>query len=150
MSGSSDEEISNADRDGYKGGGSDGDEDDDSEIGKRERRRTGSGIGKAKKVVVHQFTKAKNKLRRIRSRKALLPSPSSNAKTMGCSGKIKIIRGGRSGRGCRFCFSRPKVLESPNESPPSDPNDPNFTPAMLRTLIDKNDFYSKQCNPHLD
>ena len=50
-----------------------------------------------------------------------------------------MMVGGRSG--CRFCFSRPKVLESPNEeSPSSDPNDPNFTHGMLRTLMDKNDL----------
>ncbi|XP_027353482.1 nucleolar protein 58-like [Abrus precatorius] len=93
MSGLSDEEISNADRHGSHGGGSDGDDDndDDSEIGKTERRRTGSGFGKeiekAKKAVQHQFSKAKKKLRRIRGKKPLLPSQSSNARTKGSGWK---------------------------------------------------------------
>ncbi|TKY61616.1 hypothetical protein E2542_SST11467 [Spatholobus suberectus] len=155
MSGRSDEEeISFSDAD-HREGGSDGD-DDDSEIGKseersrrrRRRRRMGGGFGRGMgQVVVDQFTKAKKQIRRIRSRKALLPKPRSRNE-----GKVMIIGGDVSGRGsgCRFCFSRPKVLESPNDSPTSDPNDPNFTHAMLRTLMDKNDFYSKESNPHLD
>ncbi|RDX74393.1 hypothetical protein CR513_45873, partial [Mucuna pruriens] len=72
MSGCSDEEISDADRHGYEGGSDDDDDDDDgSEIGKNQqrRRRIGSGFGK---VVLHQFTKAKKQIRRIRSRKPLL------------------------------------------------------------------------------
>ena len=83
-------------------------------------------------------------MRRIRSRTSLLAKSEE--------GKVVIVEAGVSGRsGCRFCFSRPKVLESPNEeSPSSDPNDPNFTHGMLRTLMDKNDFYSKECNPHSD
>ncbi|KAG4916758.1 hypothetical protein AAZX31_19G210600 [Glycine max] len=146
MSGCSDEEeisFSESDRHRYEGG-SDGD-DDDSEIRKNEhrssRRRMGSGFGK---VVVRQFTKAKKQVRRIRSRTSLLAKSEE--------GKVVIVEAGVSGRsGCRFCFSRPKVLESPNEeSPSSDPNDPNFTHGMLRTLMDKNDFYSKECNPHSD
>ena len=146
MSGCSNEEeeisFSESDRHGYEGG-SDGD-DDDSEIGKNEhrssRRRMGSAFGK---VVVRQFTKAKKQVRRISSRKSLVPKP---------KGKVVNVEGGVSGRsGCRFCFSRPKVLESLyEESPTSDPNDPNFTHAMLTTLLDTNDFYSKECNPHLD
>ncbi|KAK7397062.1 hypothetical protein VNO78_18229 [Psophocarpus tetragonolobus] len=143
MSGCSDEEeisFSEADRRGYEGGS------DDSEFGKIEHRRTriAGGFGK---VVVRQFAKAKKQVRRIRSRKSLLSKSRSRNE-----GKV-IIEGDSSGRGsgCRFCFSRPKVLESPNEdSPTSDPNDPNFTHAMLRNLLDKNDFYSKECNPHLD
>ncbi|KAG5044192.1 hypothetical protein AAZX31_03G207200 [Glycine max] len=145
MSGCSNEEeeisFSESDRHGYEGGS----DDDDSEIGKNEhrssrRRRMGSGFGK---VVVHQFTKAKKQVRRISSRKSLVPKP---------KGKVVNVEGGVSGRsGCRFCFSRPKVLESLyEESPTSDPNDPNFTHAMLTTLLDTNDFYSKECNPHLD
>lgn len=148
MSGCSGEEISFSDAD-HRGGGSDGD-DDDSEIGKseeglrrRRRRRMGGGFGK---VVVQQFTKAKKQIRRIKSKKSLVPKSRSENE-----GNVIIDGSGRySGSGCRFCFSRPKVLESPNESPMSDPNAPNFTYVMLKNLMDKNDFYSKECNPHLD
>ncbi|CAL1393139.1 unnamed protein product [Linum trigynum] len=31
----------------------------------------------------------------------------------------------------------------------SDPNAPNFTADMLRILIERNDFYCRECNPHL-
>lgn len=155
MSGCSDEETSFSDAADHREGGSDGD-DDDSEIEKseersktRRRRRMGGGFGKA---VVHQFTKAKRQIRTIKSRKSLV-----SKSRLGNEGNVIIVDGGdcierHSGRGsgCRFCFSRPKVLESPDESPASDPNDPNFTHAMLRALIDKNDFYCRECNPHLD
>ncbi|WVZ08225.1 hypothetical protein V8G54_021571 [Vigna mungo] len=137
MSGCSEEEgvsFSDADHRGYEGGS-----DDDSEMGKSQlrRRRRVSDFGR---VVVHQFAKAKKQIRRVRSRKSLLAKSRPGNEEGGI----------RRGNGCGFCFSRPKVLESPNESPTSDPNDPNFTQAMLRTLMDKNDFYSKECNPHLD
>ncbi|CAJ1871484.1 unnamed protein product [Sphenostylis stenocarpa] len=137
--------FSDADRRGYEGGS-----DDDSEIGKSQlrSRRTGSGFGK---VVVHQFAKAKKKIRGVRSRKSLLAksrSGNDEGKLIGVDGDVSERRW--RGNGCRFCFLRPKVLESPNESPTSDPNDPNFTHAMLRTLMEKNDFYSHECNPHLD
>ncbi|KAL2345564.1 hypothetical protein Fmac_006849 [Flemingia macrophylla] len=140
MSGCSDEEDVS---DGYRhdgDGGSDGD-DDDSEIGKSERRRRRTPFGKA---VMHRFTKAKTKLRRVRSRKALLPKS-----CLGNQASV-IVEGGRRRSGCRFCFSRPRVLESSDESPISDPNNPKFTHAMLVNLIEKNDFYCRECNPHLD
>lgn len=152
MSGYSDEEISNGDRDGYQAGGSDGDDDDDDNaIGKKQHRRMGCGYGK--RVVLHQFTKAKNQIRRIRSKRALLSSSSScSTRNVSSRGKTVLHGGGgtRIGSGCRFCFSRPKVLETPIGSPTSDPNDPTFTQSMLKTLIEKSDFYSKECNPHID
>ncbi|KAA0056095.1 putative lysozyme-like protein [Cucumis melo var. makuwa] len=33
---------------------------------------------------------------------------------------------------------------------PTDPNHRKFTNEMLKVLIEKNDFYSKESNPHLD
>lgn len=38
--------------------------------------------------------------------------------------------------------------DSNEEFPKSGPNDPNFTHAMLGTLLDNNNFYSKECNPN--
>ncbi|KAL3635176.1 hypothetical protein CASFOL_019723 [Castilleja foliolosa] len=48
------------------------------------------------------------------------------------------------------CLKQPLTLDSSGESPTSDPNSPEFTFDMLRALIEKNDFYSKECSPHLD
>lgn len=62
------------------------------------------------------------------------------------------VNSGRVGGGgwCCFCLKPPRTLESPGESPSSDPNSSEFTFDMLRALIEQNDFYSKECNPHLD
>ena len=48
------------------------------------------------------------------------------------------------------CFKQISTLNSPIEPQTSDPNSPEFTHELLRGLIEKNDFYSKECNPHLD
>lgn len=58
-------------------------------------------------------------------------------------------RSRRNGKACVFCFSRPKTTESPIESHLSDPNDAAFTHEMLRDLLERNDFYCRECNPHL-
>uniref|UniRef100_A0A6N2KLS1 Uncharacterized protein n=1 Tax=Salix viminalis TaxID=40686 RepID=A0A6N2KLS1_SALVM len=52
-----------------------------------------------------------------------------------------------------FCFKQPPTLESSStsttlQSQTSDPNHPDFTFDMLKSLIETNDFYSKECNPH--
>ncbi|CAK8544495.1 unnamed protein product [Lathyrus sativus] len=159
MSGSSDEEISNGNRDGYQRGGSDGDDDEDEEEDrKKKKNRARVDFSFGKRLVLRQFTKAKNQIRRVRSRKALLSS--SRNVNVSSRGKVVIVHGDdidssngaatRNGFGCKFCFSRPSVLENPDGSPTSDPNDPKFTHAMLKTLIEKNDFYSKECNPHIE
>ncbi|KAI5424667.1 uncharacterized protein LOC127132508 isoform X1 [Lathyrus oleraceus] len=162
MSGSSDEEISNGNRDGYQRGGSDGDDDEDEEEYRKKKNRGRVDFGFGKRLVLRQFTKAKNQIRRVRSRKALLSSSSSltaaSSRNVNVSsrGKVVIIHGNdtdsssntatRNGFGCKFCFSRPSVLENPDGSPSSDPNDPKFTHSMLKSLIENNDFYSKECN----
>ncbi|KAF7805007.1 loricrin isoform X2 [Senna tora] len=118
--------------------------DDD---GKKKQQHSCYGLrkdmGKAKQVVMHRFAKAKKKLHNCSSKRVLRLSSSVNSTTT--SGKT--IRGpaGCWGKGSYVCFTRPQVLESFNGSPISDPNDPNLT-----TFIEKNDFYSKECNPHLD
>lgn len=58
-------------------------------------------------------------------------------------------RGGRRWGSC-LCVNQPWTIESAGESPTSDPNSPKFSFDMLRELIEKNDFHSKECNPHLD
>lgn len=168
MSASSDEEISN--RNGYQRGGSDGDDEQDEEDAtrkkkkKKKKNRTKFDFGK--RLLLNQFSKAKNQIRKVRSKKHLLSSSSSSTTAtpsfsrnvnVSCRGKVVIIQGegnnsttARNGFGCKFCFSRPNVLENPNGSPSSDPNDPKFTHSMLKSLLEKNDFCSKECNPHIE
>lgn len=153
------EEISNvgggSDRHGCQGGDGNDDEDDGGDTarnGEGKKKNTNSGfgkdVGKAKQVVLQQFSKAKKQLHNRRHRRALRSS-SGSAPAIASRASGKTIRGG-TGTGCYFCFMRPQVVESPNGSPTSDPNDSSFTYAMLKTLIEKNDFYSKECNPHID
>lgn len=67
----------------------------------------------------------------------------------GSSAKKRAGRGGcLGGKGRAFCFGMPGALESPFASRSSDPNDPTFTQEMMRDSLEKNDFYSKECNPH--
>nr|GMD92281.1 uncharacterized protein LOC107774801 [Ipomoea batatas] len=51
---------------------------------------------------------------------------------------------------CFSCLKPPRDMDSQTQSQASDPNSPDFGYDMLRVLIEKNDFYSKECNPHLD
>ncbi|CAN4110842.1 unnamed protein product [Withania somnifera] len=74
-------------------------------------------------------------------------------KTKGVSGnseRRRELSGGGGGRCYMCCLKRPLTSDSGGESQTSDPNNPNFTYDMLRLFIEKNDFYSNECNPHLD
>lgn len=98
-----------------------------------------------KKVVLFPVGKAKkqlcNRRQRQQSKRVSFSDASSNA-----GEKF----GGTSSKVCFFCFMQPQTLDSSAESIASDPNDSNFSIEMLRSLIEKNDFYSKECNPHLN
>ncbi|XP_050382509.1 uncharacterized protein LOC126799356 [Argentina anserina] len=98
-------------------------------------------LGKAKQVVLFPFTKAKKQLPRRNRGAASSCSPFSSGKRFGVSG---------GNAGCYLCFMPPLNVDSSAESPSSDPNSPNFTHGKLRSLIEKNDFYSRECNYHLD
>lgn len=55
--------------------------------------------------------------------------------------------------GCCVCFGQTPssgVVGSPVESQESDPNSSMFTFDLLRSLIEQNDFFDKDCNTHLD
>ncbi|KAK8515549.1 hypothetical protein V6N13_139474 [Hibiscus sabdariffa] len=91
---------------------------------------------KLKQVLLFPFTKFRRK-KRTKTRPSL-PSSSSSGKT--------VVSGDGFCGG--FCCARPRTSESADDSKPSDPNDPNFTYDMLRTLIEKNHFHSGECNPH--
>lgn len=76
------------------------------------------------------------------------PSPSSSAAVSG-----NACFPGKISRPIFFCFKQPPTLESSStsatlQSQTSDPNNPNFTFDRLKSLIENNDFFSKQCNPH--
>lgn len=58
------------------------------------------------------------------------------------------IQFGGGGGSCYFCFLPPRTEESP-ETPTSDPNSETFSFEMLTTLIESNDFYCNECNPHI-
>lgn len=112
---------------------------------KEKKQRSGYGcdgdFAKSKKVALLQFTMAKKYLKHRRENSNKWPS-SSSANATTTTGK-RIV-------GSCFCLKQPFTLESPAESHTSDPNDPKFTFEMLKTLIEKNDFYSIECDPHLD
>ncbi|XP_049414986.1 uncharacterized protein LOC125877761 [Solanum stenotomum] len=93
---------------------------------------------KGKRVTCFRFRKVKSTLLR-RKRKGV--SGNSERRREGSGG---------GGGGCYLCLRRPLTSDSGGESQTSDPNSPNFTYEMLRVLIEKNDFYSNECNPHLD
>ncbi|KAJ6762463.1 UBIQUITIN CARBOXYL-TERMINAL HYDROLASE-LIKE PROTEIN [Salix purpurea] len=69
--------------------------------------------------------------------------------------KKKRIRGRRTllSENHAMVLQQPPTLESSStsttlQSQTSDPNHPDFTFDMLKSLIETNDFYSKECNPH--
>lgn len=93
------------------------------------------------------------RFRKKRRKGASNPPPPFPA---GCFGKIRAGGGGGGGgggEGCLYCCLKPKPnLDSSSPVEPktsSDPNSPNFTFELLRALVEKNDFYSKECNPHI-
>lgn len=123
---------------GGGGGGGSVDGDDGDEDDAKERR--GYVYGKAKHLVSFPFRKAKKQLVYSRRRKSRsISSPRSSGKREGFLG-------------CYLCFKQkqPHTIESPSaNSQTSDPNNPAFTYDHLKLLIEKNDFYSKESNPHL-
>ncbi|XP_047324169.1 uncharacterized protein LOC124927748 [Impatiens glandulifera] len=92
---------------------------------------------------------AKHLLRRKnRHRGGNWSSSSSTQQRIGSSNK-RNGGGSKTIGGC-WCFKESTTLESYVESQISDPNGSEFNHEMLRVLIEKNDFYSKECNSHLD
>ncbi|XVE89482.1 hypothetical protein DITRI_Ditri20bG0000400 [Diplodiscus trichospermus] len=94
---------------------------------------------KVKQVLLSPFAKSKKKKKNKQNKtSSKLSSFSSSCKRI-CSGD-GICSG--------FCCTLPRTLESPADSIATDPNDATFTYDMLKTLIENNHFYSKECNPH--
>lgn len=153
-------EISSVGGSGRDCGDGDGDEDDDEngvvngrcrcrgkdENSKKQRGISGIGfsrnLGKAKQVVLSPFTKVKKQL----------PRRNNNTRAAASSSCSLFSSGKRFGdtKSCYFCFTQPLTVESSAESQTSDPNSPNFTSGKLRSFIEMNDFYSKECNHHVN
>ncbi|KAK2966188.1 hypothetical protein RJ640_008754 [Escallonia rubra] len=114
---------------GFKGGNEEN--DGGGSGGKTDQGKHGR---KGKKVALFRF-------RKVKKRKPI----NSAANSGGCFGKNA---GG--GGGCGLCFKPSPTVDSAVESPASDPNNSEFGFDLLRALIEKNDFYSEECNTHLD
>ncbi|KAM1038516.1 hypothetical protein FF1_033196 [Malus domestica] len=125
------------------------------EKAKKQRGFSAGGLsrnfGRAKQVVLHPFGRSKRQL----PRKARGSASGASSLASSCafsSGKMFGGGGGNGGgnKSCYFCFTQPPTLDSPMGSQTSDPEHPNFTFGMLRAFVESNEFYSKDCNPHLD
>ncbi|KAJ4956839.1 hypothetical protein NE237_013622 [Protea cynaroides] len=93
------------------------------------RRRYGEKIKKAKQVAVYPFRNVKKKLYRKKR------SSSANPPGEG---------------GCYLCFMSPHTSDSPVTRQTSDPKSPEFSYDSLKALIENNDFFSRECNVHMD
>lgn len=122
-------------------------DDDDGDGGVHVEQRS---FRKAKKVVLFPFAKAKKLF--IHNRRNKQQQQENKRVSFASSVAAGAANGGATSgtNGCYFCFKQPHTLESPAESFTSDPNDSSFTYDMLKSFIEKNDFYSKECNPHFD
>lgn len=100
------------------------------------------GFIKAKKVALFPIAKAKKQFFHRRNKQQ-----EEQNKRVSSPAAANV---GANTKGCYFCFKQPFTLESSAESFTSDPNDSSFTYEMLSSFIEKNDFYSKDCNPHLE
>lgn len=137
MSGSDKKQSSNL----SGGGGVDDEEDEiDGPVGKSCSEEE-IGEKREKRVSFFRFNSAKKKLLLLQKRKKRKKGGNS----------VNSRRSGKwVGSGCCLCLKQPMTLDSSAESPASDPNSEEFTYDMLRVFIEKNVFYAKECNPHLD
>lgn len=111
-------------------------------------------LRKAKKVIQRPFTSSKKEIEiptKIQTRDSSSSLSASDSAPNIVNFPVKRTWVDGDGvKGCYFCFRQPLTSESSIGSPVSDPDDPNFSYDMLKVLIETNDFYSKDCNPHLD
>ncbi|KAH6761130.1 ubiquitin carboxyl-terminal hydrolase-like protein [Perilla frutescens var. hirtella] len=137
----SDKDRPKADDGGGSGGGDEEGREGPAETEvSREGKCEGCGR-KGKRLPFFRMRKSKKLLHQKRKQKGIYV----NSRGWG-----RRANRGSGGGWCCLCVGQPKTLDSSGESPTSDPNSSEFTFDMLRALIEKNDFYSKECNPHLD
>lgn len=135
--------MSDKDRPEADDGGGSGRADEEDTEGPAESDREGlcKGCGrKGRRLSFFRLRKSKKLLHQKRKKKGIFVNSSR--------GWGRRANGG--GGGWCLCLRQPKTLDSSGESPTSDPNSSEFSVDMLRALLEKNDFYSKECNPHLD
>lgn len=85
--------------------------------------------------------------RKVRKAKQMVSYPFRKAKKLY---RKKISSSETPGKGCYLCFMRPITADSDAISQPEDPNTRELTYEFLKSLIEKNDFYSRECNPHIN
>ncbi|KAL2906809.1 Ubiquitin-like-specific protease 1A [Bienertia sinuspersici] len=123
-------------------------DEDNGVIKKTEKQKKGSlqfggcSYRTAKKVVVSPF----NKVHKLYKKHKKSSSCSSN------SHQIPILSSNntstRSGNSFScLCVSKPQNLETDFEA--IDPNESGVSYEYIKSLIEKNDFYSKECNTHI-
>lgn len=122
---------------------------------KGDRRTRVDILTKARQVVLSPLSKVHKRIKIGRRRNRTTSRASSSNPPTCFSFPSSSSSSSASGKGANraycFCIAQPQTLESPLfDSRTSDPNDPQFTLDKLTTLIQKNDFYSKDCNPHCD
>lgn len=133
--------MSDKDRPKASDGGGADDEDREGPAAETEGKCKGCGR-KGKKL---PFFRLRNKSKQLLHQKRKQKGVFVNSRGWG-----RRANAAAGGGWCCLCVRQPKTLDSSGESPTSDPNSSEFTFDMLRALIEKNDFYSKECNPHLD
>ncbi|KAL1211784.1 hypothetical protein V5N11_023774 [Cardamine amara subsp. amara] len=117
-------------------------EEEDDEQNKRDndnnKKKKKKKEAKGNRLLIFSFLKSKKRIVSKITRKPLSLNMSSS--TSASSGFWKYV--------CFCGIESPNTLEW-SSSCNSDPKDENFTIEMLRVLVQTNDFFSKDCNPHL-
>ncbi|RAL44233.1 hypothetical protein DM860_015593 [Cuscuta australis] len=95
--------------------------------------------GNGKRVSLLRLRKLKKSVQRNKERNSAVVPRS-----------FGTVASSSSGGNCCLCLRFPRPADLSSDSQSSDPNSPDFSHELLSSLIEKNDFYSKECNPHLD
>lgn len=106
---------------------------------KRKKKGRFCSYKRAKKVVLSPFSKFHNVYKRYKR------STSSHEIPNLSSSSISSTRSGVN-YSCCLCISMPQTLDSDYED--TDPNHSNVCYGYYKSLIENNDFYSKECNTH--
>lgn len=145
------------------GSNDDGDEEEEkgSEItvaerekeSKRKKRRVfgrhGVGVRSGKKALLFRFRKFQKLFELSLSSASPSDSPNSGSRKNSSWFCGKSRFGG--GLCCCACFSKPHVVEDDDAQGNVVPDDPEeFSYEHLKSMIEKNDFYSKECDTHFD
>lgn len=131
-----------------KGNAVDSSEEDDNGEDNYKRKGKGKGKGKLllfggcnyKRVVLSPFNKFQRFYKKYKRSSPSYSSSSSN------STSHQVSNFSSSNYSCCLCMSKPQTLDTDFEG--IDPNNPNVSYDYIKSLIEKNDFYCKECNTH--